>query len=97
MILMQKNRQRLPAVTRSFVLDDFIHVVDTLRWLFPYPVANRQITFMREGEQLMQVTLQLTAPRGQTAIGIMNRNTGIHEERLEVMSPYQKRVAVNVL
>jgi virulence factor len=93
---MQKNRPRLPADVRSFVLDDFIHVVDTLRWLFPYPVAGYQITAMREGYQLTQVTLQLTAQGGQTAIGIMNRNTVLQEERLEVMSPYQKLVAVNV-
>jgi virulence factor len=96
LILMQKNRPRLPADVRSFVLDDFVHVVDTLRWLFPYPVASRQVTAMREGHQLTQVTLQLTAQAGQTAIGIMNRNTVLQEERLEVMSPHQKRVAVNV-
>ncbi len=95
-ILMQKNRPRLPADVRSFVLEDFIHVVDTLRWLFPFPVANRQVTAMRQGDQLMQVTLQLTAQGGQTAIGIMNRNTALQEERLEVMSAHQKLVAVNV-
>lgn len=95
-ILMQKNRPRLPGTIRSFVLDDFVHVVDTLRWLLPYPVRNCQITSMREGDQLTQLTLQLTAQGGQTAIGIMNRNTAMQEERLEVMSPAQKIVAVNV-
>ncbi len=96
MILMQKNRPCLPADIRSFVLDDFIHVVDTLRWLLPFPVTNCHVTSMRQGDQLMQVTLQLTASGGQTAIGLMNRNTVMQEERLEVMSPQQKRVAINV-
>lgn len=96
LIVMQKNRPRLPGDIRSFILDDFIHVVDTLRWLFPYPVVNRHITAMREGDQMTQVTLQLTAQEGQTAIGSMNRNTAVQEERLEVMSPGEKRVAINV-
>jgi virulence factor len=96
MILMQKNRPRLPADIRSFILDDFIHVVDTVRWLFPYPIANHHVTAMREDDQLTQVTLQLTAPEGQTAIASMNRNTAVQEERLEIMSPGEKRVALNV-
>ncbi|UHG94458.1 Gfo/Idh/MocA family protein [Spirosoma oryzicola] len=96
MILMQKNRPVLPGEIRSFVLDDFIHVVDTLRWLFPFPIADWQITYMREDDQLKQLTLQLKAPHGETALGIMNRNTAITEERLEIMSASQKLVAVNI-
>ena len=96
MILMQKNRRSLPGESRSFVLDDFIHVVDTLRWLFPLPIVDAKITFMGEGDRLSQITLQLRAQDGETAIGIMNRNTALTEERLEVMSPAQKLVAVNM-
>lgn len=96
MIVMQKNRTNLPGPIRSFVLDDFIHVVDTLRWLFPYPIADTNITFMGEGDRLSQLTLQLRAQNGQMAMGIMNRNTVVTEERLEIMSPAQKLVAVNI-
>jgi virulence factor len=34
-VLMQKNRVGLPAEPRRLVFDDFIHVVDTLRFLMP--------------------------------------------------------------
>ena len=37
LILMQKNRVGLPEEPRTMVLDDFIHVVDTLRFLVPGP------------------------------------------------------------
>ena len=37
LILMQKNRVGLPEDPRTLVLDDFIHVVDTLRFLAPRP------------------------------------------------------------
>ncbi len=40
LILMQKNRIGLPEEPRSMVLDDFIHVVDTLRFLVPGPVDD---------------------------------------------------------
>ena len=38
LILMQKNRIGLPEEPRAMILDDFIHVVDTLRFLVPGPV-----------------------------------------------------------
>ncbi len=40
LILMQKNRIGLPEDPRTMVLDDFIHVVDTLRFLVPGPVDD---------------------------------------------------------
>lgn len=96
LILMQKNRSYLPGAVRSFVLDDFIHVVDTLRWLFPFPVTHQHLSWIGQGEALTQLTLQLTAAGGQTAIGIMNRNTTVSEERLEIMSAGEKLVALNI-
>ena len=35
MVVMQKNRKALPADIRTFIFDDFIHVVDTLLYWFP--------------------------------------------------------------
>ncbi|MBE7178500.1 MAG: Gfo/Idh/MocA family oxidoreductase [Mucilaginibacter polytrichastri] len=96
MIIMQKNRRNLPGSVRSFILDDFIHVIDTLLWLFPFPVTNQNVSFIAEKGMLNQVTVQLIAAGGQTAIGIMNRNTSVNEERLEIMSPEQKCLIENV-
>ncbi len=33
LILMQKNRFALPDLPRRFIVEDFIHVIDTLRFL----------------------------------------------------------------
>lgn len=96
LILMQKNRQNQPGEIRSFILDDFIHVVDTLLWLFPFPVDKMNVHSIKENGLLNQVTVQFIAKTGETAIGIMNRNTSVSEERLEVMSPAKKLVAINV-
>ncbi|MBE7175416.1 MAG: Gfo/Idh/MocA family oxidoreductase [Mucilaginibacter polytrichastri] len=96
LIVMQKNRHQLPGEIRSFILDDFIHVVDTLLWLLPAPAHRKTITCMRDGAMLKQITIQFTTENGATAIGIMNRNTTANEERLEVMSAGEKKIAVNV-
>lgn len=96
LILMQKNRQNQPGEIRSFILDDFIHVVDTLLWLFPFSIDKMNVSSIQENGLLNQVTVQFMAATGETAIGIMNRNTSVSEERLEVMSPEKKHVALNV-
>lgn len=44
MIIMQKNRKSLPGDVRNFVFDDFIHVIDTLLFLFPFTVEKLIVT-----------------------------------------------------
>ncbi|WP_162053180.1 Gfo/Idh/MocA family protein [Pontibacter pamirensis] len=95
MVIMQKNRFALPAAARTFIFDDFIHVVDTLRYLFPYPVEQLLVSGRIEQELLHHVTVQFIST-GATAIGIMNRDSGTNEEKVEVMSTSEKRIAYNV-
>ncbi|MFF8616788.1 Gfo/Idh/MocA family protein [Streptomyces sp. NPDC015350] len=95
LILMQKNRVGLPEEPRTMVLDDFIHVVDTLRFLVPGPV-DQTVVRARIREGLMHhVVLQLSGD-GFTAIGTMNRLSGSAEERLEVSGQDSKREVVNL-
>ncbi len=96
MVIMQKNRKGQPDEARRFILDDFIHVVDTLRYLFPYPVADLHVNGRQQDGLLYQVVVQLVAPGGQIAIGIMNRDSGHTEEKVEVMNATEKRVVYNV-
>ena len=95
MIIMQKNRQALPDQLRSFVFEDFIHVVDTLRFLFPYPIEEIIVNGKKEHDILHHVVIQFVS-KGCTAIGIMNRDSGTTEEKVEVMSSDEKRVVYNV-
>lgn len=95
MVIMQKNRRALPGEIRNFVFDDFIHVVDTLRFLFPYEIQNVNVTAKKNGTYLYHVVIQLVAAEG-VAIGIMNRDSGVVEEKVEVFHSNEKRTALNV-
>ncbi|MET9149968.1 Gfo/Idh/MocA family oxidoreductase [Streptomyces griseoflavus] len=95
LILMQKNRVGLPEAPRTMVLDDFIHVVDTLRFLVPGPVDDVTVRARTEDGLLHHVVLQL-AGDGFTALGVMNRLSGSAEEILEVSGQDTKRQVVNL-
>ena len=95
LILMQKNRIGLPEATRTMVLDDFIHVVDTLRFLVPGPIDDVTVRARVEGGLLHHVVLQL-AGDGFTALGVMNRLSGSAEEILEVSGQDTKRQVLNL-
>ncbi|MFF3958909.1 Gfo/Idh/MocA family protein [Streptomyces sp. NPDC001890] len=95
LILMQKNRVGLPEDPRTMVLDDFIHVVDTLRFLVPGPVEHTAVQARIRDGLMHHVVLQLSGD-GFTAIGTMNRLSGSAEERLEVSGQDTKREVVNL-
>ncbi|WP_309059508.1 Gfo/Idh/MocA family oxidoreductase [Streptomyces sp.] len=95
LILMQKNRIGLPEEPRTMILDDFIHVVDTLRFLVPGPVDDVTVRARTEEGLLHHVVLQL-AGDGFTALGVMNRLSGSAEEILEVSGQDTKRQVVNL-
>ncbi|MDT9700405.1 Gfo/Idh/MocA family oxidoreductase [Streptomyces sp. P17] len=95
LILMQKNRIGLPEEPRTMILDDFIHVVDTLRFLVPGPVDDVTVRARTEGGLLHHVVLQL-AGDGFTALGVMNRLSGSAEEILEVSGQDTKRQVLNL-
>ncbi|GIP21647.1 Gfo/Idh/MocA family protein [Paenibacillus sp. J22TS3] len=95
LVLLQKNRLHHPDVARRFVLDDFIHVVDTLRFLAPGEIKRTRVSARVQEGRLYHVQLQLDGD-GFSCIGTMNRDNGIVEEILEVMSPGNKRVVKNL-
>lgn len=95
LIVMQKNRVGLPEDVRTFVLDDFIHVVDTLRFLLPGEADHVDVRAVVRDGLMSQVVLQLSGA-GFTALGIMNRLSGSTEEVLEVSGQDTKRQVVNL-
>ena len=90
-VLMQKHRTFLPDEARRFVFDDFVHVVDTLRFVAGPAAAEACVSAVQLDGRLHQVMLHLDGP-GCTAVGLMNRDSGAAEETLEVMSPGHKWV-----
>ena len=95
MIVMQKNRGHQATDVRTFVFDDFIHVIDTLLYLFPYAIQDINIQGKKKDGKLHHVVIQLLAKEG-IAIGIMNREAGTTEEKVEVMSVSETRTVMNV-
>ncbi|HEY8338601.1 MAG TPA: Gfo/Idh/MocA family oxidoreductase [Egibacteraceae bacterium] len=84
-VLLTKNRRLLPDQPRKVVFDDFIHVVDTLRFLGVADPEDVDVTARRDDAgRLEHVALSLR--RGSSlAVGIMNRVAGTTQEVLEVM------------
>ena len=95
LILMQKNRIGLPEEPRAMILDDFIHIVDTLRFLVPGPVDDVTVRARTQDGLLHHLVLQLSGD-GFTALGVMNRLSGSVEEILEVSGQDTKRQVVNL-
>ncbi|WP_411145709.1 Gfo/Idh/MocA family protein [Streptomyces sp. x-80] len=95
LILMQKNRVGLPEDPRTLVLDDFIHVVDTLRFLAPGEIEHIDVRARVRDGLMQHVVLQLSGD-GFTAIGTMNRVSGSTEEILDVSGQDTRRQIVNL-
>jgi len=85
----QKHRVDLPGDPRVFVFDDFIHVVDGLRFLGDGPVRNLNVVSRIKNEKLETIHVQWQ--QGETLlVGGMNRINGITEERIDFFSPGNK-------
>lgn len=91
MIIMQKNRHSLPGDIRTFVYDDFIHCLDTVRFLFQGAIETMIVNGRKKADDLYHVVVQFIS-KEMTAIVIMNRDSGAVEEKLEVMGAGEKRV-----
>jgi virulence factor len=91
MVILQKNRHSLPSDPRTFVFDDFIHVLDTLRFLLKGDIHEILVQGRVNNEKLYHVVVQFIT-KDMTGLAIMNRDSGTVEERLEVMGSLEKRV-----
>ncbi len=94
-MLLQKHRRAQPDTSRRVVFDDFIHVIDTLRFLAPGPIERVQIeTIVRDG-LLGGVTLML-AGDGHHSVGTMQRESGLDEERLDIIGGDRRHAVLNL-
>jgi virulence factor len=94
LVVMQKNRNGPLEEVRPSVFDDFIHVVDTLRFL-----GARRDHVSVSGEVVDGVLRHLTISLSdgvRVAVGVMSRVAAMSEECLEVLAPGRKRRVVNV-
>lgn len=96
LVLMQKNRFASPDYIRRYVVEDFIHVVDTLRYLMDTDVHDVKVECLKEGNMMDQLVIQLIGD-GCIAIGIMNRNGGVTEETIEYSTGHDKYVVESLV
>jgi virulence factor len=91
-VLVQKHRSGPPEEPRRFAFDDFIHVVDTVRFLMPAGEEEVSVWCSTQDGLLATVTLALRVGPS-TGLGVMHRVGGAAEEVVEVLGPgYQHRV-----
>lgn len=95
-IIMEKNRVAHPGETRTFIFDDFIHVVDTLRFLIGGEVRDIQVKGLKKQGLLNNVVIGLSNDN-TSAVGIMNRDNGATEEVVEYMSSGNKLVVKDLV
>ncbi|MBS5306004.1 Gfo/Idh/MocA family oxidoreductase [Clostridium sp.] len=95
-IVMQKNREYPPGDIRRFIVEDFIHVVDTLRFLMDEEVKNIDVNYLKDGNDLHNVVVTLKG-NDTTAVGIMNRTAGITEENIEYMIKGNKYIVEDLV
>lgn len=95
-IVMQKNREYPPGDIRRFIVEDFIHVVDTLRFLMDEEVKDIDINYLKDGNDLHNVVVTLKGS-ATAAVGIMNRTAGITEENIEYMIKGNKYIVEDLV
>ena len=95
-IIMEKNRTYQPGEPRKFIMDDFIHVIDTISYLMGEVDLNKiEVNKIMRDNKLIQAILTLKNDENK-AIGIMNRNNAVTEETLEVMGFKNKKKIKNI-
>lgn len=95
-IIGQKNRMGSPNDIRVFIYDDFIHILDTLRFLMGKDYSTLEVKCLMRDEKLVNIVVQLSN-NTTTAIGIMNRDSGMNEEVIEYMSSGSKIVVKDLV
>lgn len=95
LLIIQKHRYNHPDQIRRFIYDDFIHVVDTLLYLFQDQESVLDFNERVVDKKLQSISLILQGD-GATAFGSMNRMSGSKEERIEFMCENMKQVVLDL-
>lgn len=90
----QKNRLNLPAPSRTFIFDDFIHVVDSLCHFAKVDhiaqLQNLQV-FSQKNQQGLLTAIHISFEyQGRLFQGAMDRLSGCNEEVIEITSNNEK-------
>lgn len=95
-VSLQKHRSHAPGPARQMVFDDFIHVVDTLRFLVPSTLDDLVTTaHVDDDGSCRRLSVQFTGER-RLAIGVMSWTAGLSHEVLDVIGDGRRRQVVDL-
>ncbi|SFF99033.1 Gfo/Idh/MocA family protein [Sporolactobacillus nakayamae] len=97
MIICQKNRVDASGDLRTIVYDDFIHVLDTVRFIIGKPIDPISVHFSWNSENQCSGILALFRSGHILVSGIMNRVSGANEETTQVMTRHGECVVHNLM
>jgi len=91
----EKNRLFSPKDPKIVILDDFIHVLDTAKFLLKEKVKAIDVNYLKKEGLLYNILVTLKG-ENSTAIAIMNRDSGFNEEVVEYTFPGNKYIIKNL-
>ena len=96
-VVLTKNRVGLADDPRLVVFDDFVHVVDTLRFLVaPEPDDVQVVARAGADGTLARVAITLRQG-GRLGVGVMDRDSGQTIEILDAMAPGRARQVTDLV
>lgn len=95
-IKVEKNRTFSPKDPKIVILDDFIHVLDTARFLLRDEVEDFDVNYLKKNNLLYNIVVTLKT-KNTTGIAMMNRDGGYNEENVEYISPGSKATVENLI
>ncbi|GAA2727845.1 Gfo/Idh/MocA family protein [Cellulomonas aerilata] len=90
-VVLHKHRAHPLGPARAMVFDDFIHVVDTLRFLVPSSLGDLTVSVRTTPDGLCRrLAVQFTGS-GRLAVGVMSWTAGTAHELLDVVGDGRRR------
>jgi virulence factor len=90
-VLYQKNRYLHPDTIRHFIFDDFIHVIDTARFVLKSPIERFLVHGSLRQGKLRAIALTLISAHNH-AVCLMDYESGRNEETIEVVYRNEKAI-----
>jgi virulence factor len=95
-VVLQKHRAHPLGPARDMVFDDFIHVVDTVRYLVPSSLTDLAVSVRTTDDgDARRLAVQFTGG-GRLAVGIMSWTAGTAHELLDVVGDGRRRQVVDL-
>ena len=95
-VSLQKHRSHAPGPAREMVFDDFIHVIDTLRFLVPSTLDDLVTTaHVDDLGRCRRLSVQFTGER-RLATGVMSWTAGDAHEVLDVIGDGRRRQVIDL-